>query len=382
MFQDTDELALGIFKGLGSKKIAYSNANYGMNALMNLNLNRFGFNKSLAKVAELNRQLDMSKGYHDFYTRAQKTIGNFNVNYLRTEYNTAVAAAQNGSNMNQIIAEQDTFPYMIYQTAGDDKVRESHAALDGKVFNVKDKTARKLNPPNGHGCRCEFTQADEDDVQGLDIISGAEGNALLGDEYITMKKGGFNTNMADTGEIYKLNSTYAKQLNGVNTDTDQFNYKDAGLESSEVLRARKRKKIKRIDKSPEELLKDFDAKAFEYKNKRYNQFLDFGKKAVLIERENFIKHTSLQKYLSPTQERNRIFVNVADVLKSPDEVYLLHAGDNYFKYNYIRHYKDESILVSVEINKNGFFIKTWYKIAIEDTRARIGVLVSLKKKRL
>lgn len=90
----------------------------------------------------------------------------------------------------------------------------------------------------------------------------------------------------------------------------------------------------------------------------------------------------MEKYIKPAQERNRIFVNVADVLKSPDEVYLLHAGDNYYKYNYIRHYRDESILVAVEINKNGLFIKTWFKIAIEDINARKGVLISLKKKRL
>ena len=45
-------------------------------------------------------------------------------------------------------------PYFQYQTAGDNRVRDSHAALDGKVFRLDDPSVGSVWPPCGHQCRC------------------------------------------------------------------------------------------------------------------------------------------------------------------------------------------------------------------------------------
>ncbi len=45
-------------------------------------------------------------------------------------------------------------PYWQYHTAGDSEVRESHAAMEGKVFRADDPIWDIWYPPNGFRCRC------------------------------------------------------------------------------------------------------------------------------------------------------------------------------------------------------------------------------------
>ena len=45
-------------------------------------------------------------------------------------------------------------PYWQYQTAGDENVRDSHAAMEGKVYPADDPIWDVWYPPNGFRCRC------------------------------------------------------------------------------------------------------------------------------------------------------------------------------------------------------------------------------------
>jgi SPP1 gp7 family putative phage head morphogenesis protein len=79
---------------------------------------------------------------------------------LRTHGFQAYAAANE-----RIIQEQkDVFPFCEYITAGDDRVRDSHAALDGKIIPTNDPFWDTHTPPWDWGCRCLKVPRTADDV--------------------------------------------------------------------------------------------------------------------------------------------------------------------------------------------------------------------------
>lgn len=55
-------------------------------------------------------------------------------------------------------------PYWMYRTAGDDRVRPAHAALDGFAARAKDVVWHRLYPPCGYNCRCTVTAEGPGDV--------------------------------------------------------------------------------------------------------------------------------------------------------------------------------------------------------------------------
>ena len=60
--------------------------------------------------------------------------------------------------------QRDVFPYWQYQAAGDEKVRASHAALDGLIFPASSDFWKTHFPPWEFGCRCQVVPLSEDDV--------------------------------------------------------------------------------------------------------------------------------------------------------------------------------------------------------------------------
>ncbi len=67
-------------------------------------------------------------------------------------------------------------PYWLYSAIGDDRTREEHAALAGRVFRKDDARARRLLPPSNFNCRCSAIELDEEEVKdgGYHVSSGAD----------------------------------------------------------------------------------------------------------------------------------------------------------------------------------------------------------------
>lgn len=55
-------------------------------------------------------------------------------------------------------------PFWTYRTAGDDRVRPAHAALDGFSARNNDVVWNRIYPPCGYNCRCTVTAEGPDDV--------------------------------------------------------------------------------------------------------------------------------------------------------------------------------------------------------------------------
>src|ERR1019366_683401 len=187
--QNTTKLREGLIQGLmgGSKvPIDYGTPDNIAATMMEININRFGFDKNLAQIYQLNQALKQTGTFSEFKKQAAQVLGNFNKNFLQTEYDTAIAVGQNASAWNAQIRDKKDFPYVKYITAGDDRVRPPHAALDGKIFNLNDSSWTAIYPPNGWNCRCEMISIND---TGKQLIStGDDAKQALGDEWAKMQK--------------------------------------------------------------------------------------------------------------------------------------------------------------------------------------------------
>ena len=65
-------------------------------------------------------------------------------------------------------------PYWMYRTAGDDRVRPAHAALDGFAARVGDVVWHRLYPPCGYNCRCTVTAEGPGDVPADSDLPGLD----------------------------------------------------------------------------------------------------------------------------------------------------------------------------------------------------------------
>lgn len=97
------------------------------------------------------------KPFEQFLNDVQNIDQTYNRNYLRAEYNFCQASAAMAAKWEQFLQDGDRYN-LQYRTAGDDKVRPEHAALDRVTLPIDDPFWRDYYPPNGWNCRCTVVQ--------------------------------------------------------------------------------------------------------------------------------------------------------------------------------------------------------------------------------
>lgn len=86
---------------------------------------------------------------------------------LNTIFRTNAAVAYARGRYEQQAANVDVAPFWMYDAVNDERTRESHAALDGKVFRADDPIWETLYPPNDWNCRCVVIALSLEQVRGL-----------------------------------------------------------------------------------------------------------------------------------------------------------------------------------------------------------------------
>ena len=97
------------------------------------------------------------KPYADFQKDVERINATYNRHYLRAEYQHAVSSSLMAARWQQIEADGDKYD-LQYRTAGDERVRDEHAILDGTTLPPSDPFWSRYLPPNGWGCRCTAVQ--------------------------------------------------------------------------------------------------------------------------------------------------------------------------------------------------------------------------------
>lgn len=159
-----------------SEAIGSSVAKSDMPAAMRAKLERstfiFSGFKTHAELVEVSRLLskDGVKTPFDTFARQVKAIDrDYNVNYLRAEYNFAVHSSRSAALWERFSKDADRY-YLQYRTAGDERVREDHRPLHDITLPFDDPFWAEYFPPNGWNCRCtavrvrrsKYTPSDHD----------------------------------------------------------------------------------------------------------------------------------------------------------------------------------------------------------------------------
>lgn len=169
------KLSNGMYKGYGLQlmDVLYLSPDYKMLYALRTNVYVFSAAKQYHQVREMRdllRSGDKITPFSEFKKGAKDVFERYNENYLKTEYNSAIAQGRSASQWQEIQANKLAAPYLKYQTAGDGRVRPEHAQLNGIVRLVDDKFWDLYMPPNDWNCRCDavqITEGKETDISGL-----------------------------------------------------------------------------------------------------------------------------------------------------------------------------------------------------------------------
>jgi len=146
------------------------------------------------------------KPFQQFLKDVAKIDNTYNKNYLNAEYNFAQASSQMAVKWKEWEADGDDYD-LQYRTAGDDRVREEHAALNGTTLPPSDPFWKSYLPPNGWNCRCTAVQVRKGKHPRSDSEKAtAKGNAITN----TPKKQIFRFNPGAQEKIFPPKHPYYK----------------------------------------------------------------------------------------------------------------------------------------------------------------------------
>lgn len=117
-------------------------------------------------LRELGLSLTDKKGnilpLEEFRKEVRKVHDKYNVNYLEAEYEHAVGASLMADRWYEQQQGGDRYN-LQYRTAGDNRVRPDHEALEGITLPKSDKFWSDYYPPNGWRCRCDVVEVAPED---------------------------------------------------------------------------------------------------------------------------------------------------------------------------------------------------------------------------
>lgn len=132
-----------------------------LTATLDQNIFFFSGFKTHHELVEASRMLKGDDGnfkpFQQFLKDVETINKVYNRNYLQAEYNFATASTQMAVKWKEWEQEGDRYD-LQYRTAGDSRVREEHAALDGITLPPSDPFWDSYLPPNGWNCRCTAVQ--------------------------------------------------------------------------------------------------------------------------------------------------------------------------------------------------------------------------------
>lgn len=139
--------------------------------------------------------------FNEFKEIATRINNEYNVRFLKTEYDTAIGSSQMASRWVQFQKDKADLPLLTYQTVGDKRVRDSHAVLNGVTRKVDDGFWKSYYPPNGWGCRC-------------DVYQDPSGKETAKDKIVTPTDvpSLFKTNMAANGMAFPKDHPYFEHV--------------------------------------------------------------------------------------------------------------------------------------------------------------------------
>lgn len=189
--------------------------------------------KSHEEQTQLNKLMLDEKGklrsFYDFRKAAKPIIGNYNVNYLKAEYNTVVRSARMAANWKKFEEKKDIFPNIEYMLSRATDKRPGHLQFVGTILPINDSWWNTHTPPIDWECQCwirqtraDVTQVPKDEIEVPEIFQNNPGKTA---EPFVIKKTSYVKNAKDI--------TYQEVEEFVNSNqyyyTKEYEGKNGGL---------------------------------------------------------------------------------------------------------------------------------------------------------
>lgn len=359
-----NKLAAGLVQQLdkdwpASKNIDYNSPDHLSKMLMELNLYRFSATKDVALIRKANELLRSSENFDQFKQAVTPLLENYNVHYLKTEYETARATGQSTANYLRNMEVAEEYPYWEYQTVGDDRVRPSHQALDGKLFLAGE--VGTLNMPNGFNCRCTYVPRAT--KGGKTVLSEKEAIELLGEDYKQMKKAGFAVDRTANGYVFTEGQMYVEGF----AET-KLNFLSFGLEAyAKINKKAPVAKVTKRSKTQAESWFEERVGQHDLKDARNIRLLDYNGRPITLSKAKLLANKNWH-----------VLDLVPKALNSPDEVYFMRKGKGY-ELTLIQYYQDKPLVVTITATNKEATISNWKLVnSTKLDKARQGLLIKSK----
>ena len=346
------------------------------------NIFHFSAAKTLAELQALNDALRRSRSYEEFAKEAEGICDTFNRRWQKTEYETAVLTAEAASDYRRLIRKTALFPYWKYVTAGDERVREAHRALDGIILPASDRRWDRIFPPNGWKCRCHVSPMLRHEVteKMLEESRQRVDGYFRTYDWKMAEQSGWGINRGKRAVVFDEDQMYIRKFPGMAAKyMNRVKPSDWGLEPS----LKKLTGKGRPDLVPYSGTADawWDGHSVIVEGETVLQVKDRAGRTWYMKKSDYDIHTSDIK--KKRAFRKDLLGCIDEVLSDPDEVWLSNEHkdrdnpesrlNNWIS---IRYYNGKAIACVCKLEGDRMVFKSWYEL--KDPKARSGILVFRK----
>lgn len=145
------------------------------------------------------------RSFSDFVQACKPITEDYNLNWLKTEYDTAVIRARMAARMREFMRDADLYPNLKWLESTSAVKREAHIKLYGLILPITHPFWTRIFPGNLWNCKCGITNTDEE----------PNGDKYAIDDYTDDIPGGLEGNPAITGQLFGKKHPYrAKPYRG------------------------------------------------------------------------------------------------------------------------------------------------------------------------
>lgn len=155
-----------LYEGFGGTLEDFDGKDLELLTELRTNTYMFSAAKTFQQVGHFESLVADSKTFKEFFEEAKKVYAQYNEDWAKAEYNTAIGQAQQAAQWNQFEQDKEQFPYLRYVAVMDPNTSTICRPLNGIVAPVNSSIWNKYSPLNHFNCRCVLEKLSKyDDVK-------------------------------------------------------------------------------------------------------------------------------------------------------------------------------------------------------------------------
>lgn len=323
--------------GLGGTSFAYDDNRAILSTYLKHNIYSFSAAKSLTEMLHFRDRMIDDKGNIIEFNTFKKAIADdgyaFNSNFLKTEYNTAKYSAIMAHKWDTLNSD-----YLEYRTVGDNKVRDSHKALDGLTLPKSSDVWKRIWPQNDWNCRCTVVPGIAKNHTKTDEVAGKLGKKIVTNPL-------FDNNVGISRVIFKEGHPYFKSTNGREV---KLSWEQYGLQSLDKI-------IQATD------LPTWSEKTLVEYNEWWNKTANRAGNEIIVKDNlgtEILFTEKFKTHINDEEPRFKYGTELKNIIENPDEIWSTTDSKNgklntfYIKYYDVDDIKKTTGAITIMTNEN------------------------------